>query len=300
MAVPTLDIDQPPEDVLDEHVHSLTTVEADDFASVHAPRFDALVNEWLSLNAARVQLLIAVGRAVAKAYAIDAKLDVVVVALIAALDKLTDKDRSDPLWFVYFNGEDTWSFKRPVLQGQLAKMAVWPDSLAKSPHQALVDINATLGPLLSQGETADKEVRAAKQALVDFKNVGAWRQYIDKSNAERTAIYGHLRDVPHQHPEAKLGADYAELFFLHDTSRRGAGKPKSSEEIGQELKALEGKVELLKQQQAEAKQREEKEAAARAERERKEKELAALKQQDKETKAKKKELEKELGKKKKK
>ena len=34
-----------------------------------------------------------------------------------------------------------------------------------------------------------------------------------------------------------LPSDYAEHFFLHDTSRRGAGKPRSAEEIEREMGA---------------------------------------------------------------
>jgi hypothetical protein len=265
------------------------------FAAVYAPKFDNLVADWQTVRATRIQLVIAIARAYAKALQLDSQLDRFVDLLVLVLDKLTNKDRSDPIWFVYFKGEDPSSFKKPILAGQLLNMAVWTDSFLKSGHQELIDLIPVLAPILPLATAARDAHLAAKQALVDFEKVGPWRQHIDNSNAVRTNIYGDLNDVPTQNPAAKLRPDYAEQFFLHDTSRRGK-KLKSSAEIGEEIKAHQDEILVLQEQQTDAIKREEKAAQDKAKEDQLLAELAAEKQKEKDAKAKQKQIEKDLKK----
>ena len=176
-------------------------------------------------------------------------------------------------------------------------MLLWPPALAAAPQQELEDLGAALAPVLSVAVVAEKAIATAKQALVTFDNVGRWRQHVDQSNAVRAAAYGALLEIPHQNPALKLPLDYADLFVLHDTSRRGANKARTSAEIAAEIKSLTGKIDQLQAPMKDALVREQNAAAALARREEAAKELAAVKQQEKEAKAKKKELEKELAKK---
>jgi hypothetical protein len=297
MALPTLKITDPPEDVLAEHVHCASTTYPDPYAAIYAPKFDALVSDWQAVNVTRIQLVINIARAHAKALQFDGQLDRFVDRLVLVLDKLTDKNRNDPLWYVYFKGEDPSVFKKPILAGQLLKMLVWPKSFNTSTQQELIDLEPVLAPLLPLAVAARDEHLAAKQALVDFDKVGAWRQHVDSSNAVRTDIYGSLLDIPNQNPAAKLPADYAEQFFLHDTSRRGAKKLKSSAELADEITAHQDDIKALEELRVEALAREAKEAADKATEEQLLKELADEKQKEKDAKDKQKKIKKDLKKK---
>lgn len=299
MGLPTFLIDDPPEDVLDEHVHTRTTLAADPLAAPLVATIDPLIDDWKEVHALRLQLVIDVAQAVAKAFFADAQLNVIVDRLVPTLEKLVGRRaKGDPLWTVLLGSLEPAQLKRPILSDQLQTMLVWPDPLAESGHVELVQIGADLTPLLPVATAAEQAIATARQALTTFDTLGRWRKHIDLANAARAAAYGALLEIPHKNPSARLPADYADLFFLHDTSRRGANRPRKSAEIDKELKGLLVKVDSLKESLKEAVAREEAAAKAKAEREAKEKELALLKQQEKETKEKKKELEKELAKKK--
>lgn len=299
MAHPMIQLDDSPDDVLKNHVHSYTTTNADPLAQAVAPGFDALITDWKSTNDKRIQLVTALAQAQANAIYLDAQFDRIVDQLVAALDKITGKDRTDGLWYPYFKGRDASEVKRPLLKQQLAEMALWPSSLQASPYQELKDIGAALAPLIAPGQAADTALATARHALVEFKKIGAWAQHVDKSNTTRADAYGKLLMVPSQNPAQRLASDYQETFFLHDTSRRGASKPRSSQEIAEEMKALQAQLDQLAKDLADAQKREADEAKAEEDRAKKAAELTALKQQNKEGRAREKALKKELGKKKK-
>ena len=298
MTMPTLSIEDAPQDTLEEHVHCLTTIAADPLAASISPAFDAQIADWTDVNNLRIQLVIGVSQAIAHAFHIDLKLNRFVDELVTALQKVTKKDKNDPLWTVFLNGQEPAQLKKPILAGQLATMLLWPPALLAAPQQELVDIGKELALVLPVAVAAEQAVAAAKQKLVTFDNVGRWRQHVDQSNAVRAAAYGALLEIPHQNPALKLPLDYADLFFLHDTSRRGASKLRSSAEIAAEIKSHTNKAEQLQAPLKDALAREQTAADAVTRREQAAKELAAVNQQASEMKAKKKELEKELSKKK--
>lgn len=297
MPIPKLEIDHSPDGVLEEHVHCLTTMRADPLAAVHAPKFDDLVTDWTEANASRIKLVIAIGQAAANAQRLDSQLNGIVDAVVFALKQIPDADLKERLQNALLKGQPPSALKRPILAEQLATMSVWPGTLAASAIPALVDIEKKLSPLLPLAIEAEANVSRAKQDLVDWKNVGRWRQHIDLSNAQRAAAYGDLLEAPHKNQGMHLPADYADSFFLHDTSRRGINKLKGSKQLAEELEALKTKLGGLEQQLGEAVAREAAEAEALVLTEQKQKELASLKQQDKDNKAKQKQLQKELKKK---
>jgi hypothetical protein len=129
--------------------------------------------------------------------------------------------------------------------------------------------------------------------------VGGWADHITLANAGRTDAYGTLLDIPHQHPELKLPADYAEMFYLHDTSRRPE-KPKTSAELRKELTKHDEDRKLLEKAITDAEQREAAEAAHEAELASKQQELNAIEERSKQDEARRKELQEELAKGKKK
>lgn len=294
MPIAQLDIDDSREDLLEGHVHSLTTTRADPLAASHAGKFENLVTDWMDTESVRIKLVIAISQAVANAYRIDMQLNGVVDEVVNALKQIPDTTLKENLQQSLLKGQPPSTFKRPILSEQLTVMKVWPATLAGSSVPALANIEKTLSPLLPLASQAELDVAKAKQDLVDWKNIGRWKLHIDRSNAERAAAYGDLLEVPHKNPEVGLSSDYADQFFLHDTSRRGATKVKSSKQIGDEIEAVKMKLAGLEKQHAEALEREAAEADHRAATEQKQKELAALKEQEKESKAKQKQLEKEL------
>jgi hypothetical protein len=299
MALPTLTLDDKPDDVLAEHVHTLTTLTADTRVAHLAPKFNALVTNWKSVRAQRIDLVIALAQAQAAAIFIDMQLNGIADLVYAALQTITDKDKTDPLWPIFMKGYELSELKRPVLQNQLAIMKQWPQAITDANREELILIGKKLAPLLPIATDAEGVIVKARQAIETFDKVGPWRQHVDQGNTERVTVYGELLEIPHNNPDARLPADYADQFFLHDTSRRGANKPKSSEEIAVEMGALKVKLVALEKDKVAAVEREAREDDQKRARAQKAEELAVLKQQEKETKARKKALETELRKKKK-
>src|SRR4051812_1461994 len=119
MTTPQLHIEDSPDNVLSQHVFPATQTSVDPLAAIYAPQFDTLVADWLTVDAERVQFIIKVSRAHARAAEFDGRLEGVVQLLGLALDKLTNKDRSNPLWSVYFKNENISTFNKPGLKGQL-------------------------------------------------------------------------------------------------------------------------------------------------------------------------------------
>lgn len=242
MPVPTLTIADKPEDVLEENVHTRTTLQADPLAASLSPPFDGLITEYKQVTSARIDLVVTLFQCTATAFQVDTQLNGVVDDLVRLLTQHVGPDRTAAEWVVFFQNVEPYSFKRPILGAQLDKMKTWPSALAMSTHAEIQALGAKLTPLLAAGDSAAAAIQAAEQARINFDNMGSWRQHIDKSNAARATAYGALLQIPHQNPTAKLPSDYAELFFLHDTSRRGAGKPRSSADIQAELASLQTKT----------------------------------------------------------
>lgn len=246
MSAPILRIEDSSDSVLKEHVHTLTLARANPLAAPLVPKFEALIDENKNVAALRVDRVIAIATDSAKAFYLDAELNDIVDEFVAALQKVTKKNRKDPLWSVFLGSSDTATFKRPILRGQLAAMTVWPASAAATPHDELKAIGVKLAAILPDADAAEKALAGSKQALVDFDSVGPWAAHITKSNAERQAAWGLLSELPHKNPGLKLPAGFADLFFLHDTSRRGANAARTSKDISDEIAVLEDKLAPLK------------------------------------------------------
>jgi hypothetical protein len=298
MSVPNLRTDRPQDDILQDHIHSATVAAADPNAAVVAPIFDSLIADWKVKEDQRIQFVILVARAAALAYFIDTKLDAFVALLVNVLERL-NKDRSSALWFSFFKGVAPSIFAKPILSGQLAKQRLWLKTLADSKHPELNALVPVLQPLLQEAGDAEAAVAQTKQDLLNFKTVGGWADHITLANASRTDAYGTLLDVPHQHPELKLPADYAEMFYLHDTSRRPE-KPKTSAELKKDLAKHDEDRKLLEKAITDAEQREADEAKHEADLEAKQRELDAIEERSREDEARRKQLQEELAKGKKK
>lgn len=296
MAIPKLDTKTKRDDVIEEHIESFARTKADPLTAAHAPKFDKLIVTGNDALLVRLNLLIAIAEAKAKAWYLDRQLDGVSDMLINVLDKIT-KDKDDPFWDLFLKGKDGSAFKRPILSKQLAEMTLWPPYLTAAQHPDLVPVGDALKPLLQPAKDAEDAVDKAEKALTAFDTVGGWADYIEASNATRYAVYGDLLELPGQNPTLNLPSDFADAFYRHDTSRRGANKPKSSAEITDEMKTLKGQLDQLSDELQIAKEREAKEAKDAADRAEKQKALLEAKAKRKAAQAEEKQLEKELGKK---
>lgn len=299
MAVPKLRTDDQYEDVLGEHIHGSTLATVDPQAAVVAPLFDALIADWQVKETLRIELIIAAARAVALTIHVDRKLDAFVERLVNILERI-NKDRTSALWITFFPNTTPSATVKPVLAKQLARMMLWLKPLTDAKHKELNALVPELEPLLAEANDAAAAAALAKQELGNFRHIGGWAEHITLANANRTEAYGTLLDVPHQHPELKLPAEYAEAFYLHDTSRRGANKPKTSAELEKDLAQHDEDRKLLEKAITDAKQREADEAAREADLLGKQAELNAIGERSKKDEARRKELEDELAKGKKK
>jgi hypothetical protein len=295
MAIPTLMTNEPPEDILEELVHTLTLTAADPLAAPLVLKFQGLVTEWKQVEAQRVDLVVALRAATSRASYVDEQLDVLVDTLVSVLQKITLRDRDDPLWKVYFGSKIPALFKRPTLGGQLAAMHLWPSALANTPHIELTAIGVKLGTLLPLADDAEEAVALAKQALVEHREVGAWRQLVDKANAERNAAYGFLAGIVHAQPELRLPINWADGFFLHDTSRRGAGA-RTSADLAELITASEKDLADLRARKVVADDREKADAEAEQAIANKRAELDAATKERRQAEAKEADLKKQLAK----
>ena len=289
----------PPDDVLEEHVHSYAMTSADPQAAAVAPKFAGLIQDWKTRNDERVDLIVAAASAAAMVVQIDIRLDAAVTELIRILEKL-DPDHKLDLLDLFLKGVQPSIFIRPILSRQLAKMTLWPAAIAALSYPELTAHSTTLTPLLAEAKVAEDAAEVAAQRLRNWRTVGGFSEHITLANAERTDAYGTLSDLPFQQPGLRLPKEYAERFFLHDTTRRGAGKARTSAQIREEMSDLQGHLAGLDEELTAAVVREEAEAKREADEAKDREELAALKKQREDSQMREKQLQKKLGKSKKK
>jgi hypothetical protein len=285
----------PPDDALEEHVHSYAMTSADPPAAAVAPKFAGLIKDWKARNEERVDLLVAAATAAAVVVQIDIRLDAAVEALIRILEKL-DPDHELDLWEIFLKGVQPSIFVRPILSRQLAKMTLWPAAIADLSYPELTAYATMLAPLLAEAKQAEDAADAAAQRLRNWKTVGGYSEHITLANAERTDAHGTLADIPFQQPGLRLPKEYAARFFLHDTTRRGAGKLRTSAQIREEMADLQAQLAGLDEDLSAAVAREEADAKREADAAKDRQELATLKKQREDTQAREKQLEKKLGK----
>jgi hypothetical protein len=285
----------PPDDVLEEHVHSYAMANADPQASAVAPKFAGLIQGWKACNEERVDLIVAAATAAAVVVQVDIRLDAAVAELLRILEKL-DPDHQTDLWDLFLKGVQPAVFVRPILSRQLAKMTLWPAAIADLSYPELTAYAATLAPLLVEAKQAEDAADQAAQRLRNWRTVGGFSEHLALANAERTDAHGTLADIPFHQPALRLPKDYADRFFLHDTTRRGAGKARTSAQIRQEMSDLQGQLADLDGELTAALAREADAAKREADAAKDREELAALKKQREGAKAREKLLEKKLGK----
>ncbi|MDC0748712.1 hypothetical protein [Polyangium mundeleinium] len=149
-------------------------------------------------------------------------------------------DRSSLLGARLFGDLRPSELKRPTLGGQLDIMRTWPEALAEADKAVLRDHAPVVAARAAAGVAAATEKKAATQKLVDFRTIGSRVKLNQDFNKLRKSLFGKLGEIQHAH---KLGAGWAESFFLQDT----ADEP-SLAQLDKKIGAVEGELDALKKQ----------------------------------------------------
>lgn len=98
----------------------------------------------------------------------------------------------------------------------------WPALLAKATQPALLALAPAVAAGVTAADGAAADVKAAQIASDKFQLDGALKQLFDACNALAATTFGGLKAIVHDHPELKLGGDWADSFFLHESRPQGA------------------------------------------------------------------------------
>ncbi|MDI1475201.1 hypothetical protein [Polyangium sp. y55x31] len=190
-------------------------------------------------------------------------------ASAVAAVQFADHDLDDSVDFVWANVEKgsllaqrlfgdlrPSELKRPTLGGQLDIMKTWPEALAEANKGVLKDHAPVVAARAQAGMQAADEKKNATQKLVDFRTIGTRVKLNQDHNKLRKSLYGKLGEIQHEH---KLGAGWAESFFLQDS----AEEPTLSQ-LDKKIGAATAELDALKKQREALAAQEAKIAAQRA------------------------------------
>jgi hypothetical protein len=203
------------------------------------PFADFIENNWKPtfLKEQTLNYGLALGNAQV-AYA-DVVLNGLVKKLDSALLMLTGKDRTAPLYLLYFGAQRPFEVAAGILGPQLETMRGWIPLLAASPEATLQAIGEEIKTAVAAADAAVKVKVAAESALLVFETTGEGALLVQSYNALRKVTYGELGKIKHQHPE--LPNEFADTFFRHE-GKRAEDKLSADQ--------LQTKIEVLKVQQA--------------------------------------------------
>ena len=238
------------------HIH--INLESRPLTAALAAPFIALQNDVTSVEQEEQQLVFNVARAEVRVTLADEDIDTLVDVLVHALLVITGNNRKDPL-YLHFVGDSTpAAIKDPVLGPEIATVKGWIPSLQSSPHATLVALAPRFDAAVTAAENREAELTAAEVALKNFREVGARKALVDKTNALRLSTSGALGDIAHSHPELNLPRDFADGFFKHERRNR---KPPSAKDLTLKVDAAKADLATLEAKLAEAQKAEAAEAA---------------------------------------
>jgi DNA repair exonuclease SbcCD ATPase subunit len=138
---------------------------------------------------------------------------------------------------------------------------------------------------VAAADVAETHRKAAQANEDQFELDGELRQLFDAYNALAATAFGGLKTIVHDKPELKLGGEWAESFFLHESRPQVvmtvAQATADVKRLEDELAAAQQRLVELKAKQAAAEAAEAAEAAAQAAVAAAKKETAAAKQKEK-------------------
>lgn len=239
----TITPDTPPKEVWIEWAHTHASVKEDALTQPLAAGFEPFGQQIKLFHVQELDLVYNVIAARMRAGRADIHLDTIFEAIVTLLLVYVKNDRSDPEYVRFIGNRKPSDIKRPVLGAQLTFMEDFPAKLKTAKTQGLRDLEPKMAALLVEAKAASNELRAADLALSSFYKTGDYATFIDTFNGGRKALFGQIAEIGHQHPEANLGQDYADGFFLK--ARRSEGPTLANEKALVEYHA----AELAKHQQ---------------------------------------------------
>lgn len=242
MTLPTLAPDSTVSTLRAEVVYTHSRLLAHPFAAPHALDFTAILAECTKAAADEHALEDAVTTATAQIDGSDDALDSFVDALSNAILLENDNNRSAPEYVQYFGNKRPYEIKRPVLGDELETIRSWIPSLKASKSSTVHALGAQAETYVAQADAAVKAKGTSEQALRVFHITGERRQLVDRINALRKTTYGALAKLPHEPQGKTLPADFADAFFLHETSKK---KTRSVKKVQERIDALQAEIEVL-------------------------------------------------------
>jgi hypothetical protein len=245
MALSIIELQARLELVLEENSYTLGELQSHPLAAPYTPKFDAFQATWTGVNAQRIELVIALGKADGAVAGIDENIDDLVDVLDRTLLIATKNDRTAPLYQLYFGAKPPSLLKRPILGQELETVRAWIPSIEGSSVPAVAALAPAFKAAITAADAAVAARTKAAQALKDFDTVGPKKALIDGYNALRKTVYGELGAMPHQNPAAMLPPDFADRFFRHNAHKGGNG-PTNAKDAQAAVDALEKQLEAAK------------------------------------------------------
>lgn len=195
----------------------LVRVQSEPLAASFAAPLVAFGPQWDTVAKQATTLSDALYQARASAIFAGDVLNQLAAQVSAAIHEGKKADVSLPLHQLYFGSSTVSQTERPSLGTQLSSMRPWPGLLAIATQPELL----ALAPLVTEGVAVADVVethREAAQSNEDkFELDGELRQLFDDYNALAATTFEGLKAIVHDQPELKLGGDWAESFFLHES-----------------------------------------------------------------------------------
>jgi hypothetical protein len=200
----------------------------------------------------------------------DADLRQLVLQIVHALLMVAKNNRQDPLVVSYLGSQTPGEIVQPALGTELATVAAWIEPLKKETDTTLQAFGTTLDAQVAVGRTAEKDVKAARKALRDFRLIGQRKKATDALNAARGNLLGLLLKFQHENPQLRLHRKWATGFFRHAekvVAKYGATVEQAEERLArlqEELEAAKAHLSELQKKAAAHEEARKKRAEARA------------------------------------
>lgn len=218
MAISTISNDTALSTIKDEDNFTRSTLEVNPLTTaLSVPFADFMDQKWQPMHLKELELDYALALGTARVLHADTVLNGLVKKLDGALLMLTGKDRTAPLYSLYFGAQRPFEVAAGILGPQLETMRAWIPLLKASSDTTLQAIGAEVKAAVAAADDAVKVKADAESALLVFNTTGERPHLVATYNALRKGTYGELGKIKHEHPE--LPNDFADTFFRHEGKR---------------------------------------------------------------------------------
>lgn len=200
-----------------EIIFTLDQVKANPLTQSYVPIYEGLRGDWGVIFAEDLALRDSLSQASARLQTVRATLNALASCVSKAVLTVTGESRKHTLYGAYFRKRSLSQFRRLAWGLKLEAMEGWIMLLKGSDIPALVELGAEVETAMA----AVKEVMAKQAALEAelsfFRLNGNRKKLFDKVNAVRKQTHGELAKMSHE--KVGVRASFANLFFLHESSR---------------------------------------------------------------------------------